>query len=173
MNETGYEKHTLKNLAQELDEIEDYSREFIKSKNKLGQSKEFDKSLYYDVYALAERFIEFHKENKWKILKGKIDEYTISNIYWISSEANKQSSILGKEKNSYSNYEVFRPQEGFYTICRDYCISLAEIGLIGSELEKRFLINSKKMDISEKDPNLIIMILERIANKAADKIKLL
>jgi hypothetical protein len=168
---TGFENYSLKQIIHEVNWLSDHSKSFLKSKKLLEAApNEFDKSLYYDVYLLAERFIELYKNHDWKIRKEKVDEYLLENLKQLSQQASEYSSLLGKEKNSYRDYELFMKQEQFYNTCRQYCIDIHVVWQISDELEQRYFSDGKLLQISKKEPNIIFKGIQWIVKTIISKL---
>ncbi len=157
---TGFEQFPHNLLVKEIDGLFHYTKKFLKSKRQLeNPENKFDKTLYIDTYLLADRFVEFYEKNKWKFSKEKIDEYTLHHLKEISKIADEYQRMLGIEKNSYIDYEYFRPQESLYNICRQYCIDLSVLCMICIEIEKRYFSNGNLLQSVKKEPSFFIKVL--------------
>ena len=113
------------------------------------KSDPYIKNTFRESFLLAERFIDFYKENEWKLKSKQLDEYFFSNLKQISNIAMDLNNQYGKEKNDYF-FTTFPNWEKTYNFCRQYCINLTFLDNIVVELKSRFSLKK----INKPDSNL-------------------
>ncbi len=165
MRMTGYEHISDKKLFNEINQLYEESKGYMKDR-KIAlniQSDIYIKSIFNDSFLLAERFIEFFDKNKWKFKSNEVDQYSISTLKQLADEAGELEVLYGKEKVGY--FSTFENWQNTYALCRQYCINLTYLHNISKEYHTRHFIENKPMSKLKKPPNFIIKYLGILFNK--------
>lgn len=171
MVNTGFSHISNKKIYDCIYDLFLKSENFLKKKDDLLniESDTYVKNVFGYSFLLAERFIEFFKDNEWKLKTKRIDMYVIAELQNIASEANSLQRQYGKEKTAYY-LSTFPKWENTYNISRDFCIDLTTLFPLSLELEHRYFINGEIISKFDKPKNPIVRALYYMLDKLINRL---